>query len=70
MKLSGEVVSKLKGSNAAQARLMKEFNVSGQAIVRWINENAKNGNLTKVVAVKAIAEEFGMSEEMVLENER
>jgi len=65
MKVNIEVVEKVKFSNRAKARLMYEFDVSEQTVSRWL-DNKTNGELTRVKAVKIIAEELAIPEESIL----
>ena len=67
MRLSDEAIKGIRASIPAQARLMNELNVSSQTIWRWTKENEANGNLTKTIAVKAIAEELDLDENSILE---
>ena len=69
MKIRDEVIDLLKYGarrNLTRARLMREFDVSEQTVMSWANENAKDGELTRVTAVKLLAEELGLAEDAIL----
>ena len=66
MKLSNDVLEKLKFSRKAKARLMYEFNVGHSSMYRWMRDNESDGELTRVKAVRIIAEELGLPENTIL----
>jgi len=66
MRLSNEAISGIKGNNHLQARLMTEFDVSWNTVNRWVGENKVDGELTRVRAVKILANELSMPEEKIL----
>jgi len=65
MKLNDDVIRQVKYSNTAKARLMYEFDVSLQTSLRWL-ENEPDGDLTKVKAIRLLAEELKVPEETIL----
>ena len=69
MKVNSDVLNLLKFSNKARARLMYEFDVSEQTIVRWAELNKPDGDLTRVKAVKLLAEELKMPVDNILMEE-
>ena len=66
MKLSDNAINSLRISHKAKARLMYELNVGTSTVWRWISENAPDGELTRVRAVRILAEELNLPEEGVL----
>lgn len=65
MKVNEEVIDKVKFNNRVKARLMYEFDVSVQTVVKWLNNDA-DGELTKAKAVKILSEELNIPEETIL----
>ena len=66
MKLSSEAINGLNFSNKAKGRLMCELDVSKETIYRWLRENRANGELTRVMAIRLIAEELNLPESAIL----
>ena len=66
MKVNTEVLDLLKFSNTAKARLMYEFDVSEQTVLRWVEMNKEDGDLTRVRAVRLLAEELKMPVDNIL----
>lgn len=67
MKLSIEAIKAL--TVRTRNRLALELDCSVPTVDRWIKENEPNGNLTKASAVKIIAEETGLGDSQILEEE-
>jgi len=66
MKLSNNVINSLRISHKAKARLMYELNVGTSTIWRWVSENAPDGELTRMRAVRILAEELNLPEDEIL----
>ena len=69
MKINSEVLNVLKYSNTAKARLMYEFDVSEQTVLRWAEMNKANGSLTTARALRLLAEELNVPEDNILMEE-
>ena len=69
MKVNSDVLNLLKFNIKARARLMYEFDVSEQTVVRWAEMNKRDGDLTRVKAVKLLAEELKMPVDNILMEE-
>ena len=70
MKVKDEIISKLRLSQRAKNRIMYELSISSATLYRFLKENAMDSDLTKARVVRLIAEELGLPEDSILEEER
>lgn len=66
MKLTANAI-KLINNPRVRVRLAMELKCSEQSIIRYINANAENGELTKAAALKVIREETELVDKEILE---
>jgi hypothetical protein len=68
MKLKQEIVDRLNNPPTRRRISAKLKSCGDQAIYKHLRGNAENGRLTKMDALKAIAEELGLSIDDLLED--
>lgn len=66
MNLTANAIS-LINKPRVRVRLAMELDCSEQSVIRYINANQVNGELTKAAALKVIREETGLSDTEILE---
>ncbi|MDR1370154.1 MAG: hypothetical protein LBJ72_08550 [Dysgonamonadaceae bacterium] len=67
MKLRKEILEIVKSSTGIRRELARQLDLSDASISRILRENKENGEFTKVVAVKSIANKLNMPESVILE---
>jgi DeoR/GlpR family transcriptional regulator of sugar metabolism len=66
MKLRNDILEKVRNSTEIRREFARQLDVSDASIGRYLKENAENGELTKVIAIKIIAEKLVVSEDLIL----
>ena len=70
MKISKTAIFALRGAGAdGKQKLAGALGVSDPTVYRYIQDNETNGALTKAMAIRAISEITGLSEDLILEEE-
>lgn len=67
MIITYKALKSINSNTSAKTRLASELSISIHTVERWIKDNKSNGGLTKTRAVQIIAEETGLSNQEVLE---
>ncbi len=69
MRLTKKAIEKIRYNTPAKNKLALALDCSVYTIVRWINVNDPNGDLTKEMALNIIQRETNLSREQILEDE-
>lgn len=67
MIIAQHIIKLIQSNTKAKNRLAAELSCSIHTVERWIKENQRNGDLTKVAAVHVISDETGLDFFEVLE---
>ena len=67
MIITDKAINLIRSNTGAKNRLAFELGCSIHTVERWIKDNDRNGDLTKVTAVNVISEETGLSFQEILE---
>lgn len=67
MKVRNEILEMVRSSTKVRRELARQLDLSDASISRLIRENKKNGEFTKVVAVRTIANNLNLPENLILE---
>ena len=66
MRVRNEILSRVKADADLKRELMYRLGFSEATLYRYLSQNAADGALTKVKAVKIIALKLGLGEDMIL----
>jgi hypothetical protein len=66
MKVKNEIIEMLRKNTELKRELLYRMGWSEPTLYRYMRENAINGDLTKVLPVKLIAEGLGVEENKIL----
>lgn len=69
MKIREYILTLIRNDFKTKRELAYQLDVSEVTIARYLKENAKNGDLTKIKAIRIISERLGKSFSEILEEE-
>lgn len=67
MKIRNEILEMVRNSTETRREIARQLDVSEASISRYLKENQKNGELTKIVVVKIISNKLNLPETLVIE---
>lgn len=70
MTIAEQILNKLKDNTRLKSMLALEMNKSIYTVQGWITENAADGPLTKIKALRIIASELGQDVDELLEDSK